>query len=394
MWPCITYETYPWERNADEFELVPKSRRQKITATYEAALPAKIAQAPVNLPSELLVRMAELRGIIARFDQEQKARSYNLPALLLRSESSSSSQIERLTSSVRNVALAELSPKTPANAQLIASNVAAMRETIGRPAAISTQTICRIHDTLMRNTGEAPGFRTEQVWIGGTFYSPHGARFVPPHADRLNECLADLVEFGNRTDIDAIAKAALFHAQFETIHPFTDGNGRTGRALLHRMLANDEVLLHATLPASAGLLHDVASYMRALDEYHEGNIVPIVTCLADALELAVALGSQIAMDVDEVLCRWREATTERKGSATHRLPALLVEQPVVDVAYVARELDITDRAARNLIDAACKRGILAKMGNAQRGAFYQATDLLAILEEASSVAGIQRIVKR
>lgn len=62
-----------------------------------------------------------------------------------------------------------------------------------------------------------------------------------------------------------MAKEAIFHAQFETIHPFTDGNGRTGRALVHRMLANDEVLMHSTLPVSAGLLHDVERYMKALD---------------------------------------------------------------------------------------------------------------------------------
>ena len=86
--------------------------------------------------------------------------------------------------------------------------------------------------------------------------------------------------------------------------------------------------------------------------------------------------------------------TDRVGSASHRLPALLVEQPVVDVAYVASHLGITDRAARNLIDAACGRDILAKMGNAKRGAFYQAADLIVVLEEASSLEGIRRIAAR
>ena len=394
MWPGITYETCAWERDPDELALIPKSRRRKILPTYEAAVPASISALPVEMPAQLAQRIVEVEVSLARFDTAQVARDYALPALLLRSESSSSSQIERLTSSVRNVALAELTDKAPANALLIAGNVAAMREALGQGGEVGIDSICAIHDVLMRNAREAPGLREEQVWIGGTPYSPHGAAFVPPHADRVRPCLEDLVVFGAREDIPPIAKAAIFHAQFEAIHPFTDGNGRTGRTLLHRMLAADEVLLHTMLPVSAGLLHDVDRYMGALVAYHAGTIEPIIECLADALELAAIIGSRIASDVDEILDGWAAANTDRAGSASHRLPALLVEQPVVDVAYVASRLGITDRAARSLVETACERGILAKMGNAKRGAFYQAPDLIAVLEEASSLEGIRRIAAR
>ena len=98
--------------------------------------------------------------------------------------------------------------------------------------------------------------------------------------------------------------------------------------------------------------------------------------------------------MDGILAGWASRNTDRAGSASHRLPALLVEQPVVDVASVASHLDITDRAARNLVEVACERGILAKMGNAKRGAFYQAPDLIAALEEISSLQGIRRIAAR
>ena len=394
MWPGITYETCAWERDPDDLALVPKSRRRKILPTYEAAVPASIAALPVEIPAQLARRLTEVEVSLARFDTAQAARGYALPALLLRSESSSSSQIERLTSSVRNVALAELSSKAPSNALIIAGNVAAMREALGQSGDIGIDSICAIHDALMRGTREEPGLRDEQVWIGGSPYSPHGATFVPPHADLVRPCLEDLVAFGAREDISPIAKAAIFHAQFETIHPFTDGNGRTGRALLHRILARDEVLLHAMLPVSAGLLHDVERYMGALDAYHDGAIEPMIECLADALELAAVIGSRIASEVDEIFAEWASANTDRVGSASHRLPALLVEQPVVDVAYAASRLGITDRAARNLVQVACERGTLAKMGNAKRGAFYQAPDLIAALEEASSLEGIRRIAAR
>lgn len=394
MWPAITYETCSWNRDPEELSLIPKSRRRRILPTYEAAVPLTIARRPVSLSPEIERRLAEVESAVTRFDQTQASRGFDLPALLLRSESSSSSQIERLTSSVRNVALAELSDKAPANARLIARNVEAMRKAIEIGSDISIRSICDIHDTLMRDTGAEFGLRDEQVWIGGTPYSPHDAQYVPPASDRVRTCLDDLVAFAQRDDIAPIAKAALFHAQFETIHPFTDGNGRTGRTLLHCMLASDEVLRHSTLPISAGLLHDVKPYMEALAAYHDGNLEPIIIRLADALELACVIGLRIGDDVAEVLDRWEEANTDRKGSASLRLPALLVEQPVVNIAYIVSHLDISDRAARNLVETACERRILERTGTERRGVFYQATELIAILEEASSLEGIRRIAAR
>ncbi|MEG0477232.1 MAG: Fic family protein [Raoultibacter sp.] len=394
MWSRIEHETCSWDRNLDDLMLIPKSRRRKIEPRYQAAVPANIADASVEVSAELARRAADACALVARFDQAQATRNYNLPALMLRSESSSSSQIERLTSSVRNVALAELTDKAPGNAKLIAGNVAAMRAALNQVGPICIDSICQIHDTLMATSDESPGLREEQVWIGGFPYSPHEASFVPPRAGRVAPCLRDLTSFSERSNVAPIAKAAVFHAQFETIHPFTDGNGRTGRALLHRILARDEVLLHATLPISAGLLHDVEPYMEALDAYHEGEIEPIVGLLIDALELAVVVGSHIASDVDEILAGWRERTTQRKGSAIYQLPALLVEQPVVSIASVADKLKISDRAARSLVEIACDRKILTKIGSAQRGAFYQASELIEILEEASSIQGIRRIASR
>lgn len=337
-------------------------------------------------------RMSEIESMMARFDQSQAARNYNLPALILRSESSSSSRIEGLTSSVQDVAFAELSDKVPANARLVANNVAAMRAAISQSDPIDVKSLYDVHDTLMAGTGEEMGLRDEQVWIGGTAYSPHGAMFVPPHPSRLDFCLDDLVRFCYREDIHPIAKAALFHAQFETIHPFTDGNGRVGRALLHRILADEEVVQHAALPISASLLRNVNTYMEALNAYHSGNIEEIIDCLTDALELAVVIGAKMASRVDRVLDSCRTMNTDRSDSTSHRLPMPLVEQPAINTSYMAQRLGISDRAARRAISQACERGILTKVGNAQRGAFYQATDLITIPEEASSVPNIRRMV--
>lgn len=390
MWPTVTYETLPWKRNVDELMFIPKRRRERITSTYQSAVLPSIAEEDVTLPPALLQQSEELRATLARFDQDQKNRGYNLPALMLRSESSSSSQIEHLTSSIRNVALADVVDDVTQNAKLIASNVQAMRATLSKKGPLSIKFICTLHDILFSEK-TAQSLRTEPVWIGGAFYSPHEALFVPPAAHHLETYLKDLLDFSKRQDVPPIIKTALFHAQFETIHPFTDGNGRTGRALLHRLLSENEVLMYATLPISVGLLHNVNAYMAALDAYQEGEIVPIITQILDALELATVLGNTLAQSIDAVLASWKEKTHQRKGASLHKLPFVLIEQPVITVDYLSKSLGLSERGTRNLIEVAAEQGILEQHGNRKTGVFYQAPELIDILEEASSLEAIRRL---
>lgn len=394
QWPAISHETLPWERSPEDLALIPKSRRRKIGSTYEAAVPLAIAKRTVSLPTELESRLAEVLVSLARFDAQQSARGYDLPALLLRSESSASSQIENLTSSVRNVALAELSETAPHNAQLIAGNVAAMRAALSLPDTLSVEGILEVHRTLINRGGVTFGgsLRTEQVWVGGTPYSPHGALYVPPAPERVEGCLEDLLAFSRKEDINPLAKAALVHAQFETIHPFIDGNGRTGRVLLAKVLKSEGVLSRSTLPISAGLLHSVDAYMAALTSYQEGDPIAVVEQLADALELAVVIAQLVARQVDGLLESWNERLSERRGSSIHQLANVLVEQPVVDSSYLAGRLGITRRAVTDLLARACSYGILRPLGNRQRGEFYQADELIAILEDVSSMPGIRRVL--
>lgn len=392
FWPIIGYEKAAWDRNEDDLLYVPKSRRRAIKSTYEAALPLEIAQRNITLPTDLVEQLGDIAADLARFDAKQETRGYELPTLLLRSESAASSQIENLTSSVRNVAAAEITDDAPRNARLIAGNVAAMRTAIALPGRISQEGILAIHKELMRNSDiSSPGeLRTEQVWIGGTPYSPHGASYVAPIATRVPHYLDDLVSFSRRNDLNAIAQAAIAHAQFETIHPFVDGNGRTGRTLIHKQLADSNAIKHATLPISAGLLHDCAEYINALESYRAGDYETIVRTLASALETALTLGSTAASRIDEVIARWKESTQERKGSAILRLPEVLVSQPVVNAAHLAQVLNLTDRSARNLLDKACEYGILDQTGSEKRGRRYQATELIDILEDAASSISIRR----
>lgn len=393
-WPSIEHETLPWTIDPELRDAMPKSRRRKIGQTYEASIPVTISDCDLLLPQATIERLSEVTALLARFDEQQRNRGYDLPALLLRSESSASSQIENLTSSARNVALAELSDKAPSNAQLIVGNLQAMRQALEAEDELDLPGILEIHRTLINRNGATFGgsLRTEQVWVGGNAYSPHGALYVPPAHERVPACMEDLVAFTQRRDLHPIAKAAIAHAQMETIHPFIDGNGRTGRVLIHKLLRDEGVLEQVMLPVSAGLLHNIDAYMDSITRYQQGDPTAVIDQLADALELAVVIGARTAGKMDEVIAGWESDIAERKGSSIHRLPLVLVEQPVVDSAYLSRALGITTRAATSLIAKACEYGILRPMGNRMRGEFYQADQVIDVLEEISDVQGIRRVL--
>ena len=132
--------------------------------------------------------------------------------------------------------------------------------------------------------------------------------------------------------------------------------------------------------------------MESLDAYQQGDPIAVVRQLVEALELSLVVGRLVARSLDDVFEGWREIMTERENSSIYKLPSILAEQPVVNVAYVASELDITPRAAQNVVSRACEYEILRPIGNRRRGVFFQADELIAILEEASSLPSIRRMV--
>ena len=190
----------------------------------------------------------------------------------------------------------------------------------------------------------------------------------------------------------AVAKAAIIHAQLETIHPFVDGNGRTGRALIHKVLRDEGVLTYATLPVSAGLLHNIDAYLDSIANYQQGDIAGVVSQLTNALELSCHVGYRASRELDAVMEGWSAAMTERHGARIRELPSLLVRQPVVDIAFVAHELSITSRAASALVNRACEYGMLRPMGNRRRGEYFQSDAILHVLDQISDVQGIRRML--
>lgn len=180
---------------------------------------------------------------------------------------------------------------------MIVANTRAMRAAIDLADQVSGDAILAIHEALMHDSEPAIAgkWRTEQGWIGGGNFGPRGADFIAPQQDRIPCAIDDLIRFAKRSDIAVLAHIAIAQAQFETIHPFPDGNGRTGRALIQSMLRNKRLTRQVTVPVSAGLLIDTSSYFQALTAYREGDPAPIVQRLSEASMLAV-VNAQLVSD--------------------------------------------------------------------------------------------------
>lgn len=134
------------------------------------------------------------------------------------------------------------------------------------------------------------------------------------------------------------------------------------------------------------------AYMESITRYQQGDIATVVSRLADALELSCQVGYRASRELDAILEEWDSVMNERQGSSIWELPSLLVRQPVVDIAFVARELAISPRAASMLVGRACEYGMLRPMGNKRRGEYYQSDAILAVLERISDIQGIRRML--
>ncbi|WP_026875854.1 Fic family protein [Jiangella gansuensis] len=387
-WPALGWEEHHW-RSSLPPDLVSRRLRGRHAGPYRSAVVPPVEKTQVILPSTVLALADEASVEIARHDGEVGTKVAPFGALLLRSESASSSQIENLTSGARAIALAELDDGARTNAAQIVANVRAMEAAVQLADRLDADAILAMHAALMAHQPEhAPGrWRDEQVWIGGTSVGPHEAAFVPPHHAHVRAAMDDLIAFARRDDIPALTHAALAHAQFETIHPFTDGNGRTGRALIHAMLRAKGLSRHVTVPVSAGLLTDTDGYFAALTSYRQGDPAPIVVAMSEAALVAVANGRQLVAELETVRSRWDDLITARRDSAVWRLVDLLLRQPVIDAPTAQAELGTTSANAHRAIRQLEEAGIITEFSGRRRGRFWQATEVLTALDDFAARAG-------
>jgi Fic family protein len=383
-WPSISHEEHPWAADAEP----GTSRRQRLLARgpYEAAIPAEIAglDPQVDSRTQSLVEAATVEMV--RFDAELGQESAPFAALLLRSESASSSQIENLTAGARKILLAQLGDRSSPNAVLIASNVDAMEAAIALSEDLSVQNIGAMHHTLLASSDQviAGEYRASQVWIRGN--SPHSAEFVPPHHGRVMAAMEDLVEFMRRDDIPALTQAALAHAQFETIHPFADGNGRTGRAIVSALLRAKGVTEKVTIPVSSGLLTNTRLYFDSLGDYRQGNILPIIERFAESSMLAVENGRLLAEDIRTA----QKEFVAKIGSAQEsvlKVLELLPREPAITAEMAADYAKVSQATAYRAVQRLEAAGVLTPAGKVRGVSVWLARDIIAALDDFAARAG-------
>jgi Fic family protein len=197
----------------------------------------------------------------------------------------------------------------------------------------------------------------------------------------------DLTSFMQRNDLAVLPQAAIAHAQFETIHPFPDGNGRTGRAIVHCLLRSKRLTRRVTVPVSAGLLTDTDRYFDALTAYRSGDPSPIVERFAEASFDSIVNGRQLVGELRAVRAAWSDTITSRRQAIVWRVLDVVLQHPVLDNSLIQRELDVSVMGAEAALTDLVGIGALQEITGGRRNRRYAATDVLAALDAFAQRAG-------
>lgn len=404
------WEQAHWESGVEGG--VPRSTRH--SGPYQRYVPDGIDGLSLAIAGDLSRRVTTIERNIRALNGMAADGLAGIARFLLRSEAIASSRIEGIAPSAQQVALAELGQSESVRgvsdqARLVANNMTIVRRSTNELVEADTLTVDHIvdlHQALLPDQPRHHGLRTVQNWIGGADWSPIGAEFVPPDHERVPALMDDLVNYINGAAHAPLIQAAVVHAQFETIHPFTDGNGRVGRALIHTVLARRGLTDRAVMPISlvlatlrdhyvAGLSayrHDASAESREASEHINRWLATFVEASAVAVDQSRLLLDQI----NELRSGWLDRLSAyrtsaglraapRAGSAVSRLLAQLPEAPVVTATTLAKILGVSFPAASAALEEVRRAGIV-RTKSIERGATAyiagEVLDLITFAERA------------
>jgi Fic family protein len=258
---------------------------------------------------------------------------------------------------------------------------------------LSLRLLREIHGVLLaggRGSGKLPGeFRRSQNWIGGT--RPGNALFVPPPVDHLDQCLTDFERFLHNQSLPVLIKAGLAHVQFETIHPFLDGNGRLGRLLIILLLCVGGMLDAPILYLSLYLKQNRQVYYQLLQEMREaGNWETWLEFFLQGVEKsarqAVSTANQINHLFDQDFSKIEQLGRVR--FSCEKVLAYMKRLPQVSVPLLANELNMTAPTIRTALNHMVKLSVIEEVSGKKRDKVYVYLKYLAILEEGAEPFGI------
>lgn len=353
------------------------------------SLPPVIAALELALSSALGAAMDAALRDIAALDETHGEHLGSLSTLLLRAEAVASSKIEQVEASMDDFARALHGFKANPSATSMVASTRALDDlihSVDDGGDITLDAICRAHHTLMDDDPyehrHAGRLRDMQSWIGGSDHSPRLALYVPPPPDTVPTYMDDLVAFANRDDLPVLVQAAVTHAQFESVHPFTDGNGRIGRALINTILRRRGITSRVVVPLASALVARRDDYFATLDAYREGDAGPIILAFSTASAIAAAESRETAARLRRMPAEWRSAAHRpRAGSATAKLLDVLLDQVVLS----AREAEARIGGATSSVYSAIARlhdaGIIRPLTPRTRNQVWMASALAAELDD-------------
>jgi Fic family protein len=377
-----------------------QSKKDRRPCEYEAYVPDPLVGRTFTLNGDVAAQVAEAEAAITRLDVEASALadSEALARILLRAETVASSRIEGLVVGARRLLHAEVARNldtdpSDVTASEVLGNIDAMVfgvEHVREGDPITLDLVLDVHRRLLAGTwlDEHGGrIREQQNWIGGSSYNPCSAAYVPPPPEHVSDLMADLCAFCNENGLPAVAQAAIAHAQFETIHPFVDGNGRTGRALIHLVLRRRGLACRVLPPVSLILATWAKDYITALEGVrYRGPVTSReanaganrwIAQFAIACSRAVADATDFEQRAQRVQERWRSRLgTVRKNSASDLLLRALPGAPVVTVNSAAALVERSFEATNNAIAQLESAGIVKQVNIGRRNRAYEAPEII------------------
>ena len=361
-------------------------------AAYKSFRPAPLPP-ELNIDDEMLSSLTGATKALATLD----ALATYIPnmnlfvSMYVRKEALLSSQIEGTQATLEDV----LDPLIEKNAnQNVADVVNYIKATEYALDRMNSLPLCNrllkeTHAVLMqgvRGQEKNPGeFRISQNWIGAQGSSIKNARYIPPNPQDMLEAMSDLEKYMNEDDsLDVLIKAALIHYQFETIHPFLDGNGRVGRLLITLFLLDKQALHFPALYISYYLklnrieYYDRMSEVRAKDNYEQWVrffLLAIKESAEDAVETIKKLSFLHDKNIAIIESLGRQAKTARK------IFDYLEQNPIIDIGKTATELNISFNTSSSYINRLVDLGILVQTNNSERKRVYAYEEYLSILRK-------------
>ena len=378
-----------------------RTRRERQSGAYRYYLPTRLSDLRIALEPDVVGDVGRAEHAIAALNERTTAlrSSEGIARLLLRAEAVSSSFIEGLSIGTRRLLRAEMNLGSQGmfrhdeSAAEVVGNIHAMQNALAAAQAdetITTETILAIHRTLCAGTRiERYGgvVRDRQNWVGGNSYNPLAADYVPPAPQHVPALLDDLAEYCNDQVISPIVQAAVVHAQFESIHPFIDGNGRTGRALIHLILRRRGLAPQLVPPVSLVLATHAKSYVQGLTDFRfldsageesvRDGINEWVSFFAGACLSSCEEAERFERSADALLVGWRERLgSVRKNSALDLMLEELVGMPVFTVKSVAEATGRATSAVSAAIERCVEAGIAKPLSSQKRNRAFEVPEVI------------------